>query len=77
MTGTGNTIVNGVLTANSIVQNTLTLGAGAMVTINPIPGGPLGDGTIQPVPEPGTFVMLLMAAAAAGLLRKSARHIGH
>lgn len=77
LTGTGNTIVNGVLTANSIVQNTLTLGAGAMVTINPIPGGPLGDGTIQPVPEPGTFVMLLMAAAAAGLLRKSARHIGH
>ncbi len=76
LTGTGNTIVNGLMTANSIVQNTLTIGEGATLTINPIAGGPLGDGTIQAVPEPGTFIMLLIAAAAVGWLRKSARRIG-
>ncbi|MGA2799428.1 MAG: PEP-CTERM sorting domain-containing protein, partial [Thermoguttaceae bacterium] len=76
LTGSGITIVDGLLTADSIVQNTLTIGDGATVTINPIPGGPLGDGTIRAVPEPGTFIMLLIAAAAVGWLRKSARLIG-
>jgi hypothetical protein len=45
------------LTAQSISQGTLTLGIGARVTIQPIPGGPLGD-TIAPVPEPASFVLL-------------------
>ncbi|MGD0653732.1 MAG: PEP-CTERM sorting domain-containing protein [Thermoguttaceae bacterium] len=75
LTGTGITIVDGMLTADSIVQNTLTIGDGTTLTINPIGGGLLGDGTIQAVPEPGTLIMLLIAAAAAGWMRKSARRI--
>jgi len=64
LTGAGNTIVNGTMTANYISQNSLTLGAGALVTIQAIPGGPLGIETISPVPEPGTLIMLLIALAA-------------
>jgi hypothetical protein len=43
LSGTGNTTVSdgSTLTATSIVQNTLTIGAGATVVIAPIPGGPL------------------------------------
>jgi fibronectin-binding autotransporter adhesin len=75
LTGAGITTVNGALTADSIVQNTLTIGEGAIVTINPIPGGPLGDITIRPVPEPGTLIMLLIAAAALGWqCKKGARN---
>ncbi|MGA2060242.1 MAG: family 43 glycosylhydrolase [Thermoguttaceae bacterium] len=77
--GLGSTTVSGagtVLTATSISQNTLTIGAGATVIIAPIPGGPLGIEIPQAVPEPGTFVMLLMAAAIAVAMRKSSRHIG-
>jgi autotransporter-associated beta strand protein len=76
LTGTGNTIVNGTLTVSSISQNTLTLGIGSRVTIQPIPGGPLGYETIRAVPEPGMLIMLLTAVAAACALRKSARWIG-
>jgi autotransporter-associated beta strand protein len=59
ITGMGTTQLNdgAQLTATSIVQGTLTLGIGARVTIQPIPGGPLGD-TIAPVPEPSTFMLL-------------------
>jgi hypothetical protein len=56
------------------VQNSLTLGDGAIVSINPIPGGPLGDGTIRAVPEPGSLIMLLIAAAAVGWMKKGARN---
>jgi hypothetical protein len=76
LTGTGITIVDGVLTADSIVQNTLTIGDGATLTINALAGGPLGDGTTRAVPEPGTLIMLLIAAVTAGWLRKSVRRIG-
>jgi hypothetical protein len=76
LTGAGITIVNGLLTADSIVQNTLTLGNGATLTINPIPGGHLSGGTIRAVPEPGTLIMLMIAAAAIGWIRKSVRRIG-
>jgi hypothetical protein len=44
------------LTAASISQGTLTLGSGATLTIQPIPGGPLG-GAIIPVPEPNTIIL--------------------
>jgi autotransporter-associated beta strand protein len=48
------------LTAQSIKQDTLTIGSGATVTISPIPGGPL-SGTMLPVPEPSVFVLLACA----------------
>jgi autotransporter-associated beta strand protein len=76
LTGTGNTVVNGLMTADSIVQNTLTIGNGATLRINAIAGGPLSDGTTLAVPEPGILIMLLIAAAAAGWMRKSVRRIG-
>jgi hypothetical protein len=74
LTGTGTTVVDGLMTANSIVQNTLTIGSGAIVTINPIPGGPLGDRTIQAVPEPGTLIMLMVAAVTLAWRKKGARN---
>jgi autotransporter-associated beta strand protein len=62
ISGSGTTQVDSgaSLTAASISQGTLTLGIGARVTIQPIPGGPLGD-TITAVPEPSTFVLLAAA----------------
>jgi hypothetical protein len=45
------------LTATSIQVDTLTIGSGATVTIQAIPGGPLGN-TIAPVPEPSALVLL-------------------
>jgi len=45
------------LTAQSISQNTLIIGSGAILTISPVPGGPL-SGTMLPVPEPSVFVLL-------------------
>jgi autotransporter-associated beta strand protein len=50
-------VLGGNLTANSINVNTLTIGSGATVTIQAIPGGPSGY-TIAPVPEPSTLVFL-------------------
>jgi cyclophilin family peptidyl-prolyl cis-trans isomerase len=43
--------------AKSINVNTITLGAGTRITIQPIPGGPLGE-AIAPVPEPSALVLL-------------------
>ncbi len=65
ITGTGTTKVidNGILTVNSITQNTLLIGAGSLLTIAPISGGPLADaGTMTAVPEPSTWAMLILAA---------------
>ncbi|MGA2060241.1 MAG: autotransporter-associated beta strand repeat-containing protein, partial [Thermoguttaceae bacterium] len=53
------------LTANSVVANTLTIAAGGTVVIKAIPGGPLSSSFLSPVPEPGTLVLLAMAALAA------------
>jgi autotransporter-associated beta strand protein len=60
ISGTGTTEVSsGQLTATSISQNTLTIGAGSTVTIAPIPGGPLAEpGTLSGVPEPSSLVLL-------------------
>jgi len=62
---------NASLTANSILQDTLTIGAGATLTLRPTTaGGDIGGlGNVSqqvPVPEPGTWVLL--AAGAACLL---------
>ena len=50
------------LTATSIVQNTLTIGAGGSVTIRET----VVAGNASPVPEPGTWV--LIGTALMGLL---------
>jgi autotransporter-associated beta strand protein len=44
------------LTANSIVQDTLTIGAGGSVTIRAVPLA--GGAAVSAVPEPGTWVLL-------------------
>jgi autotransporter-associated beta strand protein len=64
ISGTGTTnVIAGELTATSIVQNTLTLGIGARVTIAPLPGGPLAaNDSLSPVPEPSTLTLLGIGA---------------
>lgn len=73
LTGSGDTYVNGLLTADSISQDILNIGSGATVTIRPLAGGTLGYENIRAVPEPGTIAMLLMMMAAAGVMRKLTR----
>ncbi|MGA2059429.1 MAG: autotransporter-associated beta strand repeat-containing protein [Thermoguttaceae bacterium] len=76
LSGTGNTTLSAStqLTATSVVQNTLTIGAGATLTIAPIPGGPLaGMGSISPVPEPSTWALLMLAAMGLGMYWRRSR----
>ncbi len=62
------------LLASSIVCNTLTVGAGAEITIKPLPGGPLaGMGSLSAVPEPSTWAMLVLAAIGLGIYRRRSR----
>jgi fibronectin-binding autotransporter adhesin len=66
ISGTGATQLNAgaQLTATCVEQGTLTIGAGATLTIAAIPGGPLsGTDSLSPVPEPNALLML----ATAGL----------
>ena len=68
ITGNGATQVNGGLTATSIVQDTLSIGAGGTVTIRPTTagfgaGGASDVGQPSQVPEPATWVMLIAGAA--------------
>ncbi len=74
--GTGDTTVSGPagteLIVDSIAQNNLTLGAGCLLTIRPIPGGPQAGEIIAPVPEPATWLLLVIAAA--GFLYRTAGH---
>ena len=65
ISGTGSTIVNGSLTADSIIQGTLTIGAGGSVTIRETTGAG-GNMNVSQVPEPSTLALLI--AGAAGLL---------
>jgi autotransporter-associated beta strand protein/T5SS/PEP-CTERM-associated repeat protein len=58
------------LTASSISGGTLTIAANSTVTISPIAGGPLGDfASTRAVPEPGVWLLLLIAAAAVWLFK--------
>jgi hypothetical protein len=61
--GTGDTTVDGHLTAGSIVQDTLTIAAGASVTIRETTAGSNPANVVQ-VPEPSTLGLLLAIAAA-------------
>jgi fibronectin-binding autotransporter adhesin len=73
LSGTGGTTLSAgtQLTATSVLQNTLTLGSGATLTIAAIPGGPLaGMGPISPVPEPSTWAMLVLAAMGLSIYRR-------
>ena len=72
--GSGSTTVSGagaVLTVSSVVQNTITLGAGTTLIIKAIPGGPLADESLRTIPEPGCVLMLLSAAIAAIAVKKT------
>jgi len=72
--GLGSTTVSGtgtVLTVDSITQSTLTIGNGTELDFASISGGSLNN--VQSVPEPQTFVMLLIALATAAMVRKSTR----
>jgi alpha-L-fucosidase len=76
LSGTGHTSLaaSTQLTAMSIVQNTVTLGVGARITIAPIPGGPTaGTDSSTAVPEPSTWAMLMLAAMGLGMYWRCSR----
>ncbi|MGD0655529.1 MAG: autotransporter-associated beta strand repeat-containing protein [Thermoguttaceae bacterium] len=66
ISGTGTTeVISGQLTASSIVQGTLTIGASSTGTIAPNPGGSLAElGPVSSVPEPSIFVLLSAGVSA-------------
>ena len=59
---TGDTHYAATVTVDSIAIGTVTLGPGSTLVINAIPGGPSAGGTLTPVPEPSTLVLLTIAA---------------
>jgi autotransporter-associated beta strand protein len=61
------------LLAQSIVADTLTIGAGAMVVIKPIPGGPNAETDLKTLPEPGMMALLITAGALVPLVFQSWR----
>jgi hypothetical protein len=69
ISGAGSTAVNGSLTANSIVQDTLSIGAGGSVTIREVP---VAAGA-SAVPEPGTWALLMAAAACLAVFARVRR----
>jgi autotransporter-associated beta strand protein len=81
ITGTGSTLLDSgaALTATSVVQNTVTLGVGARLTIAPIAGGPTaGIDSLRAVPEPGMIVMLVTGAIAVLFVKRARRRkVGH
>ena len=77
ISGQGELIVGSIgtptqLTASSITLGTLTVAAGSTVTISPIAGGPLAAlSSPTAVPEPGVWLMLLLAVAIFCLKKSS------
>jgi autotransporter-associated beta strand protein len=74
ITGNGDLVVGdgstaALLTTGSITVDALTIAAGAIVTISPIPGGPL-SGSLQPVPEPSTALLLIIAGTIMFVARR-------
>jgi autotransporter-associated beta strand protein len=67
ITGTGTTAVQtgANLTADLILQDTLTIGAAATLTIRPTAAG-AGEANLSQVPEPSTWLLLATAGAALG-----------
>ena len=65
ISGTHDLDVLGNLIAGSIAVDTLTIESGATLTIQAIPGGPMGN-TITAVPEPSAIV--LVGIGSIGLL---------
>ncbi|HEY4760817.1 MAG TPA: pentapeptide repeat-containing protein [Thermoguttaceae bacterium] len=60
ITGGGTTVVDsGSLTVHLIIQDSLTIGTGAKLILAPLTGGSL-SGSLTPVPEPATIVLLAM-----------------
>ena len=51
------------LTADSVSVGTFTVGAGSVVVIDALPGGPAAVGPAQAVPEPSTLLMLILAGS--------------
>ena len=72
--GTTNLLAGGNLTASSVVQGVLTIGAGATLTIAAIPGGPTaGMSMTEPVPEPSAITLLIAAAVGMFFYWKKTR----
>jgi hypothetical protein len=61
-------VSGGELKVGSIAADSLTLGAGATVTVQAISGGPTG-GAITPVPEPSALALLASAFILLALVR--------
>jgi autotransporter-associated beta strand protein len=70
--GDGSASVTASLTADSIVQNTLTLGAGVTVSIRATTAG-AAPGNLSQVPEPGMWVLLIAGGACLPLLLRRRR----
>jgi autotransporter-associated beta strand protein len=78
VSGTGATHVapGASLVTNSIVQDTLTIGAGGSVTIRAVPSGAGAASDANAVPEPGTLILAAVGAVvllAAGYRRRNRR----
>jgi fibronectin-binding autotransporter adhesin len=69
------TASGGELVAQSITTGTLRIGAGAKVTIKPLPGsGPMsGMTSLKAVPEPSTWAMLMLAVMGLGIYWRRSR----
>ncbi len=74
ISGDGDTaVLAGGLTADSIVQNMLTIAPGAIMTISPLPGGPLG-GSLRSVPEPSSWILLGCAMVSSVMIHFRGRN---